>query len=199
MLSKESKLRVLEGFYGLDYAIFGKPVREVETCCPILKEEYLSVKGALLSVYVEMIKLVDYAPEAIKEKMNSASLLKKARSSARVARENAQKIVVSEKSRNAIKASLKEDLESGQEEDLSKVVESKVREKAFSLAVDHLLLVPVLNESKSYKKLNEWEGRIIEDSYKILRDNLVEGAIQILYDEDDLFTEDEKKSKKATA
>jgi len=46
MLSTESKIRVLENFYALDYVFFGKPVQEVEFCCPLVKEEYLSVKGA---------------------------------------------------------------------------------------------------------------------------------------------------------
>ena len=54
MLSKESKIRVLENFYGVDYVFFGKPVGKIDSCCPIIKEEYVSIKGALLSVFVEL-------------------------------------------------------------------------------------------------------------------------------------------------
>ena len=45
--------------------------------------------------------------------------------------------------------------------------------------------------------MNRWEGQIIEDSYKILRDNLVEAAYMILYDEtDEVVKEDTDLSKK---
>jgi len=183
MLSKESKIGVLENFYGIDYVLFGKPVNKVETCCPLVKEEFLSVKGALLSVYIEMLKLVNYTPKVIEEKINSASLLKNARRSAKIAREQSQKIVVSKKARKNIKESLKTELERDKNIDIPKLVESKIREKAFGLAVDNMLLVKCLSEAKEPEKLNDWEGKIIEDSYKILRDNLVESAIQILYDD----------------
>ena len=33
MLQKESKIRVLENFYSLDYVFFGKPVQKMKGCC----------------------------------------------------------------------------------------------------------------------------------------------------------------------
>ena len=181
MLSKESKIRVLENFYSLDYVFFGKPLSEVENCCPIIKEEYLSVKGALSSVVIEMLRLVDHSPEKLTENIDSVGLNKLAKISARIARENAEKIVKSEKSRIDIKMSLKEELERDSTIDVSTVVEDKIREKAFSLAVDNLIIARSISESNNYKNLNEWSGKIIEDSYKILRDSLVENAIGLLY------------------
>lgn len=183
MLSKESKIRVLENFYALDYVFFGKPVSQVEMCCPLVKEEYLSVKGALMSVYVEMLKLVDHKPEALEEKVNSKVLMKYARKSATIARENAQKIVSSPKAKANIKGMLKEALQEDPKADVASVVEKAIRNKAFGLAVDSLLVARSVKESKEFKKLDEWEGQIIEDSYKILRDNLIEAAYQILYSE----------------
>ncbi len=192
MLSKESKIRVLENFYALDYVLFSKPVSIVETCCPLLIEEYLSVKGALLSVFIEMLKLVDHSPDPLTEKLDSKGVTKIARQKARVARENAQKIVTSKKARKNIKESLKSALKEDEGADISALVEIKIREKAFGLAVDNLLLVPIVNESTSYDKLNDWDGRIIEDSYKVLRDNLVESAVQIIYDPDARLDEEYK-------
>lgn len=181
MLLKESKIRALENFYALDYVFYGKSINEVETCCPLVKEEYLSIKGALLSVFIEMIKLVDHSPERIEERVDSKLLIKNAKYSATHARENAQRIVSSDKSRKNIKESMKEELKNDKSLDITKVVEQKIREKAFSLAVDNLLLARVVSESKKFDALNKWEGRLIEDSYKILRDNLVEAAYQVLY------------------
>jgi hypothetical protein len=183
MLSKESKIRVLENFYALDFVFFGKSLSEVENCCPVIKEEYLSVKGALSSVMIEMLRLVDHSPEELTENVNTEDVLEMAKGSAFIARENAQKIVKSEKSRINIKTSLREELEKDNTIDVSVVVEEKIREKAFSLAVDNLIVARIIGESENYKNLNEWSGKIIEDSYKILRDSLVESAISILYDD----------------
>lgn len=182
MLKKESKIRVLENFYALDYVFFGKPVSKIDTCCPLVREEYLSVKGALLSVFVEMLKLVDHTPKSIKESVNSKGLMKRARSSAKIARENAQKIVTTSKAKANIKGMLKEALLKDPKTDVSSLVEKSIRTKAFGLAVDNLLIARSLQESKEFKRLNEWEGQIVEDSYKILRDNLIEAAYMMIHD-----------------
>lgn len=184
MLSKESKIRVLENFYGIDYALFGKPLKRVDSCCPLLKEEYLSIKGALLSVYVEMLRLMEHSPKPLKEKVNSAKLLKLAKEGAKNARHAAQKVVVTEKARADIKDELREALKVDKKADLAKVTENKIREKAFRLAIDNLLVARALLEAKNVKAMNEWTGRIVEDSYKILRDNLCESAMMILDNDD---------------
>jgi len=179
---KESKIRVLENFYALDYIFFGKSVSEVEMCCPLVKEEYLSVKGALMSVFVEMLKILDHNPMAIQESVNGSELLSMARDSATFARSNSQKIVTSQKARANIKESLQDKLKTDPNANVSELVEKAIRSKAFGLAVDNLMVARSLNEADEPNNLNTWEGRIIEDSYKILRDNLVESAYQILYD-----------------
>ena len=183
MLSKESKIRVLENFYGIDYVFFGKPVAKVNNCCPVVKEEYVSIKGALLSVFVEMLRLMDHSPKPIKEKVTSKALTTLARQSAKNSRFASQKIVTTEAARKDIKVELKEVLNKNSKADVNKLVETKIREKAYRLAIDNLLVARALTEAKNVKSLNEWTGKIIEDSYKILRDNLCETAMMILYDE----------------
>ena len=179
---KESKIRVLENFYALDYIFFGKPVSEVEMCCPLVKEEYLSVKGALMSVFVEMLKILDHNPRALEESVNGDALHTMAKQSAQIARENSQKIVTSQKARDNIKSSLQEALKENPKVDVGRIVEKTIRQKAFGLAVDSLLVARSISEADQPERMNEWEGRIVEDSYKILRDNLIESAHQILYD-----------------
>ena len=185
MLSKESKIRVLENFYTLDYIFFGKPLKKVETssCCAI-KEEYLSIKGALLSVIVEMLKMVDHKPEELTERVSTKDLMKNARISASLVRENAKKIVTSKKARDSIKSEITEIIQNSKDEniDITSSVEEKIRERAFCLAIDNLLIARIISESKSYKNLNDWTGRILEDSYKVLRDSLVGSVNNILND-----------------
>ena len=192
MLLKESKIKVLENFYGLDYIFFGRPVSEISTCCPLVKEEYLSIKGALMSVFVEMLKLMEHSPDEDTNRLTSKELMAEARAAAQLSRNEAERVVSSEKSRNDIKVSVREAMVGGSDVDVSMIVESKIREKAFSLAVDHLLIGGVVNESINLEDMDSWEGEIIEDSYKILRDNLVEAAHDILYNDDILMENDEE-------
>lgn len=179
-LSKESKIRILENFYALDYVFFGKPVLESTVCCPFFIQEYLSVKGAILSVMVEMFRLIEHTPSVINEKVNTKVLKKMALESAKSARENCKKLVVTEKGKEDVKNMVKEALNEAQDSKIDDIVQKKIREKAFSLAVDNLLIARTVTEGKKYTKLNEWEGKILEDAYKILRDQLVECALNIV-------------------
>jgi len=179
-LSKESKIRVLENFYALDYVFFGKSVKEAAACCPAMLNEFIAVKGALLSVLVEMYKLVEHSPTALTERVSSKKLRNLARESARVARENCKRILASSKGRADVKASLRETIAQEENVNVDELVQTKIREKAFSLAVDNLLIAKTIAESKHYDKLNGWEGKIIEDAYKVLRDSLVENAMVII-------------------
>jgi len=183
MLSKESKIRVLENFYGIDYVFFGKPVGKVNNCCPVIKEEYISIKGALLSVFVEMLRLMEHTPPAIKNKVNTPALTAMARISAKKARYASQRVVTTEAARRDIKTQLKAALNENENADINTLVQTKIREKAFRLAVDNLLVARALSEATNLEAMNEWTGKIVEDSYKILRDNLCEAAMMILYDE----------------
>ena len=99
MLSKESKIKVLESFYGLDYVFFGKEFSNVVNCCPVVKEEFVSIKGALLSVYVEMLKLMKHSPEPIEEKVDSKALKANSKQVAREAREASSAVVQTEQAR----------------------------------------------------------------------------------------------------
>lgn len=180
MLSKESKLRVLENFYSVDYALFGKPIKEMTTCCPVLKQEYLASKGALLSVVVEMMKYTGHSPNPISEYVDSSALLGKSKKSARLVREYVSKLVSTPKSRRDIKVSVIESLRENKQADIVKLTEEKIKEKAFSLVLDTLLVARVLKESTLVQNFNDVSGRILEDSYKILRDSLVSIAMEIL-------------------
>ena len=184
MLSKESKIRVLENFYAIDYVLFGKPVTKVQNCCPIIKEEYIQIKGAMLSVFIEMLKLLDHSPKPLTEKVTQKVLKEMARDSAKSSRYAAKKIVTTEKSKADIKFELNQILNEDNKSNITKIVERKITEKAFRLAIDNLLVARALNEANDLSEMNQWTGKIIEDSYKILRDNLCETAMMIIYDGD---------------
>ena len=179
MLPKNSKIRILENFHGLDYTLFGKPIGEVEVCCPFLKEEYLTSKGALLSVLIEMYEIINHNPKS-PSVINEQKLHNMAKSSARVARENSKILVASKAGRNSIKRVITESLKTNSKQDVNKLVQTEIRKKAFSIAIDNLLLGRVVKESKDFKALTSWKGKILEEAYTKIRDSLVESVMVIL-------------------
>ena len=182
-LTRESKIKLLENFYSVDYALFGKPISEVDTCCPIFIEEYLSIKGALLSVVIEMYKLIGFAPTHLSEKVNEDKLKSLAIDSAVYSRKVARKLVESKKGREIVKRKVMEALQEGKGLDPSTVAQEQIMRKSYSLALDTILVGSALNESSNYRNLDSWSGKILEDAYKILRDQLVESSVTILENE----------------
>lgn len=180
-LTKEAKIKLLENFYGLDHIFFGKPIKKVEVCCPVLVTEYLSVKGALLSTLIEIYRLVEYSPKEMKQKVNTEQLIKKSSKIAEWCKSTAKSLISRKRMRNHIKEQVIKEIENdpSKKKDIEKITEARIKEKALSLAVDNMLIARTLVESKQFKKLNKWKGRVLEDAYKILRDNLVECVISI--------------------
>jgi len=177
MLTKESKLRVMENFYSIDYALFGKSVKQIDTCCPETIREFITVKGALLSVMVEMYKLLDHKPSVLSEKVDIKQLKQIAVESAKVARNNSKVLVASDEGKQSVKEALQQKIEEAKEkDDIDMMVEDTIRNKAFGIAIDNLLIARTLSECEDVSPMNEWEGLILEDAYKILRDSLVEVA-----------------------
>lgn len=185
-LGKETKIRILENFYSIDYVLFGKPLKNIElkedcdVCNAALVEEYVATKGALLSTVIEMYKLIDHNPEVIQEKVNVKQLNEMAIDSAKTARKNALSLLDTPRGKASIKDRLVESLTENKKVDLEEEVKTRIKEKAFSLAIDNLLVSRAIAESTNYKELDSWTGKIIEDAYKILRDSLIETSLEIV-------------------
>lgn len=178
--SKALKTKVLENFYSLDYLFFGKKITEVKNCCPLIKEDYFNVKGAILSVMLEMYKTVKYNPTINeKELIKKDKIFSNAKSNARIVRESAFKIVKTKNGIKSVKNLIKESMSPK-----SKLTNSKIRqailEKTLRIGVDKMLIETMLKESTYISGMNKNEGKIIESAYKTLRNTLVEQAIQVI-------------------
>jgi hypothetical protein len=184
-LTKAAKIKLLENFYGLDYVFFERSVKEVEVCCPVLVTEYLAVKGALLSTLIEMYRLVKYTPKELTEKVDVKRLKKNSSRVAEWAREKAKGLLLNKRGRDYVKEQITKVLESdpSKKQSIDEVAERKIKEQAYSLAIDTMLIGRMIAEAKSYSKMNDWKGKILEESYKILRDNLIECAISMMDDD----------------
>lgn len=184
-LSKESKLQVLENFYGLDYIFYGVPLKELDYCCPALAEEYVNLKGAMMSIFIEMLKLMDHKPDAISEKVSIKQVRENASKSADNSKFASSKLMQTEAAKASIKDSLIESLavEDGEDEiDPTAFIEFQIQTKSYALAVDNLMLAKPLSEASDVKAMLTFEGKLLEDSYKILRDGLCECALIIIED-----------------
>lgn len=179
-------MQVLENFYGLDYVFFNKPLKELDYCCPALAEEYVNLKGALMSIFVEMLKLMEHDPEPTEEKLDVAKIRENASFSADRSRFAASKLMQTKAAMDSIKDSLIESIaitesEEGEEKiEPREFVEFQIKTKSFALAVDNLLLAKPLSEANDVKAMIGFEGKLLEDSYKILRDGLCECALIIM-------------------
>lgn len=187
-LSKETKIRVLENFYAIDYILFGTPLKniklteneECDVCNQTMIDEYVTAKGALISTVIEMYRLIGHTPKTIEEKVTTKLLSKMARESAKISRKNAVTLIKEQRARDEIKNNLVATITETNNINVENEVKSQIREKAYALAIDNLLIARTINESKNYKELDSWTGRIIEDAYKMLRDSVVEASFEIL-------------------
>jgi len=185
-LSKETKIRILEDFYALDYILFGKPFKSIKLkendcsiCNEILEEEYISTKAALLGTLVDMYKLIEHSPSKIEPKIDPKVLNKMACESAKIARKNAGVLIRTQKGRDSIKNQFVNTITENTNIDITAEVEKTIRAKSYSISIDNLLISRAINESTKYKEMDSYMGRIIEDAYKILRDSLVETVLEI--------------------
>jgi hypothetical protein len=186
MLPAESKLKILENFYGLDLAIFRKPLSSVETCCPILKEEYTIAKGALLSLMIEMLDYLEHKPEQITEKEvpDTTGLQKLALESARVAIDKAKKEMLTESSKQSILKSVTESVQrlktDKENVDLESLMNESVKNKILKTSVDNLLLLDALKECNSRDNIRTAKGQTLFEAYRVLRDNLISVAREVV-------------------
>ncbi len=191
-----SKIKILENFYAIDFTMFGKPVNKINTCCPTMISEFNKTKGALMSLIIEMYKMIGHSP-IVTSNVNKAVLMENAKITAAKARIQSKRLVVTEKASLNIKKSLMKAMRENKELSVNELIQTKIREKAFSLAIDNILIARCLNESTNTKFLNTRQGKFIEDAYKVLRSHLVEQAIEIS-DVDNILSEKKVAKKRKT-
>lgn len=178
-----AKLMILENFYALDYLFFGKPISEVKICCNLIKEDYITKKNAILSLIVEMTKHTKASPN-LKTFITEEDLHNKAITSAKIARESTNAVIKSNKFREQMKDIIFESVVSDKKiKNLNRKVQSTLESKILSIGVDNLLIARLLTETKNIHKFNDWHGRVIEDAYHILKEDLIDVAYVINHHE----------------
>lgn len=181
-MNTQAKVKVLENYHALDLAIFGKSYDKVDVCCPILKEEYVRAKGALLSCMIDLYKHVELSPKSVSESITSAGIQSNAQSIAKNARENSKNRILSETSKKQIHTAIQESFTTSKTKkrsDIKNIIESEIKKIGFSKIVDEVLMRTVVSEGNA-KSLKDETGAILMKAYKTLRENYIKTAINML-------------------
>jgi len=170
----------MENFVSIDYICFGDLLKNLQTETNRDIREYMELKGSLCSILAEFYNLVGFEPGMPAEKINSATLYENAKNNSIIARGNSKLIMESTGGKNQLQLKVGENIEQFSELDTEEIVNFTIHEKAMQIALDNLLIARMLNENEIVEKMQSFEGIILEDAYKTIRDSIVEKAIEII-------------------
>ena len=173
MLSSRDKFNLLRNYKALDYICFGKPIEEVakvEGVDRTLVSQYITTKGGLISVVIEMTKMCE--TKTGDEELDPKTLVNESKKVAASSITAGIHVLKTKKAREYIKEQV---LSSSKDDkaDVDKAIDLKLAEAALSFSIDSLLIGTVLAEATSFSKINDWEGVIVENTYKVLRNDLL--------------------------
>jgi len=182
-LTKQSKIRMIENFYGLDVMFFGENASKKvsKVCCPALLEEYAVNKGVLLSIVGEMYELMGHSPKDVKKYTKVNRMIEESVVPMVFhAKDWAKDVLNLDESRMLIRKDienyLSENVDDENSVDIDELIESKVLDKMYSISTDNLLVVSAMAESKHPLNLKKPEGRVLMSAYRVIRDSLIESA-----------------------
>ena len=179
-MKNSCKIRIMENFVSIDYICFGDLLKQVHNKTDRNIKEYMELKGALCSILSELYNFTGFNPGMPKVKFNSTMLYEQAKSNAVIARKNSKLILESAGSKKHLQLKVGENIEQFPENDTNDTVDFTIHEKAIQIALDNLLIARSLTENDVIEKMQSFEGVMFEDAYKIIRDSLVEKAIEII-------------------
>jgi len=166
------KSEVLKHWFGIDSILFGQKATDSLSEEGISK--YLSTKGALLSNLFEIYKKIDIETETKFDTV--ADMVKESIELAGVSKKRARELLESESVTKMVRDEIKDigSVESLTERQVARYVILKRRN---AVAIDSMVLESALTEEQM-KLLNDWQGKVLIDAHKTLRDNLIEISLQ---------------------
>jgi hypothetical protein len=181
MLKKESKIRVMENFISLDYLFFGKTIHEMDADLNLAKQ-YIELKGSLCGIMVEMYSLMEHNPAEFDKVLTESDIEDMAIKAASVARQNVRRIITTDSGKANLRESIYDTLHGQEDINIEETVNYKIQEKSFQIGMDNMLIARAISESEKVDIMETFEGKILEDTYKSVRDSIVETALAVIYD-----------------
>lgn len=166
------KSEVIKHWFGIDTILFGQPATSAlsEDVLP----QYLSTKGALLSNLFEIYKKINLNSD--KKFKTVSEMVKESQELADSSKKRAKEILINESITKLVKEEIK-DIGSVEGLDESQVARYVVLRRRNAVAIDSMLLELSLDEDQK-KSLTDWQGKILVDAHKTLRDSLIDISLQ---------------------
>lgn len=177
MNSRELKTKILENWFAIDSILFNDHAKYV------IKEgrsfrEYISLKGALLSNLYEFYNHIGYTPVIEEDNFpkNEKALIENSRQSSIYAKKLAATTLSREDVKGALKKKIVREAKERNVKDPAKFSKLVAEQKFRQISLDNILIgIPIL-ECQNRDKMDDVKGQILEDAYKMMRDQIVKLA-----------------------
>lgn len=173
MNKKGVKAKILQHWFGVDAVLFNaKSARSVLT--KDVYEQYLTTKGAFLVNLFEMYTKMGYNDKCIFETVSE--MVKEGISVAQNSKKRAKSLIENTSVTKLVKEEIKEmgSIEGLNESQVAKYVIWKRRN---AIALDAMMLETVITKENK-DKMQDWQGKVLQDAHKTLRNNLIDIALQ---------------------
>jgi len=164
------KVKILEEWYVVDSILLGGHAKDVISS-PKQFEQYVALKGSLLSSLFEFYSHIKYIPKYDKVPRSVRTLTEAAKQTAIHCKKLASNIM----NKDIVRESLKKKIvrEGKNTSDMDKFADKIIREKFNQLALDNALMgIPII-EAANKKACEDFTGQMLQDSYKLMRNAVV--------------------------
>jgi len=164
------KIKNLENWYVIDSILFNDHAKKVIKEAKQF-EQYISLKGAMLSSLFEYYNHIRYIPKYPEQPTSVKTLTESAKQNAIFAKKMAANIMAESRVREALKKKIVR--EGRNSPDMNKFADKVIKEKFTQLALDNALVgIPVIESTKK-AACDDFTGQMLEDSYKQMRNAIV--------------------------
>lgn len=175
-LKKSLQTKVLENWYLIDSVLLnGHAKSKIKS--PKLFEQYVSLKAAFLHTLYEFYCHINFMPryeDGLPK--NVKALTEQAKCSAKASKKIAADILHKESVREALKKRIIREAEEKNIKDMDSFSDKIIKEKFIQFSLDNALIGLPLLESANKKALDDFKGQMLNESYKMYRNAIIQLA-----------------------
>lgn len=173
---KAIQTKILENWYIIDSVLLnGHAKGKIKS--PKLFEQYVSLKAAFLHTLFEFYSHINYIPRYEDGLPKSVkALTEQAKLSAKSSKKIAASILHKENVREALKKRIIKEAEERKITDMNTFSDKIIKEKFIQFSLDNALMGLPLLESSNKKALDDFKGQMLNESYKMYRNAIIQLA-----------------------
>ena len=139
-------------------------------------EEYISLKGALLSDLNEFYNYIDYTPQNKKIPNNDKLLQESAVLTAKKSKKLSANMIERKDFKSSLKKQIVKEFNANPKQDVDTLSDRIINERFLKMTMDNILIgIPVI-ECKNKEKTNDFKGGILEQAYLTVRNDMIQFA-----------------------